>query len=143
MTTRQIELIRSTWQMVAGDPVAVGTLFYDRLFFIAPPLRAMFRAPIAEQSRKLLSMIGYVISKLDSLEHIIDEIGKLAKRHAGYGVQEEHYTLVGDALLWTLEKGLGHHWNEEVKTAWVTCYGILSGAMISASKENPDEATSL
>ena len=31
----------------------------------------------------------------------------LARRHVAYGVQPEHYALVGSALLWTLEQGLG------------------------------------
>ena len=117
------------------EPETVGGLFYNRLFEIAPEVRAMFRTPVAEQSRKLLSMISYVISKLDKLGDIMDEVAKLAQRHVQYGVNAEHYQVVGAALLWTLEKGLGEHWTAEVKEAWVLCYTTLANAMIAAADE--------
>ena len=121
--------------MVASiDPVTVGGLFYNRLFEIAPQLKHMFRNPMPEQSKKLLAMINYVISKLDKLEDILDEVAKLARRHVSYGVKPGHYTVVGEALLWTLEKGLAENWNREIKEAWTGCYQILSSAMINASE---------
>jgi hypothetical protein len=55
----------------------------------------------------------------------------LAKRHVSYGAKAEHYPVVGAALLWTLEKGLGDGWTPEVADAWGTAYGTLSGYMIS------------
>jgi hemoglobin-like flavoprotein len=135
MTNKQIDLVKSSWAMVATiDPVTVGGLFYNRLFEIAPQLKHMFRNPMPEQSKKLLAMINYVISKLNKLEDILDEVAKLARRHVSYGVKPDHYTIVGEALLWTLEKGLADNWNSEVKEAWADCYQILSSAMINASE---------
>jgi len=135
MTNKQIDLVKTSWSIVRTiDPVTVGGLFYNRLFEIGPQLRPMFRNPVPEQSKKLLAMINYVISKLDKLEDILDEVAKLAKRHISYGVKPDHYRIVGDALLWTLEKGLGEKWNEEVKEAWTICYQVLSSAMINASE---------
>jgi hemoglobin-like flavoprotein len=141
MTPRQINLIKTSWQAAATNPQAVGQLFYGRLFEIAPDVRPMFnRATIDEQSKKLLATISFVISKLDKLEDIIDEVAKLARRHVTYGVMPEHYAAVGAALLWTLEQGLGDQWNDELKEAWTTCYTILSGAMISASEYTTQDA---
>jgi hemoglobin-like flavoprotein len=138
MTTKQIELVKSTWAIVATiDAVAVGNLFYNRLFEIAPQVKHMFRNPMEEQSKKLISMITYVIRKLDKLDDIIDEVGKLAKRHVQYGVEPEHYLIVGNALIWTLAQGLGKYWSEEVREAWAKCYSILSNAMIEASYHEP------
>jgi hemoglobin-like flavoprotein len=133
MTPQQIAHVKNTWAMVASlNPETVGGLFYNRLFEIAPQLRPMFRGPIPEQSKKLLTMIGYVINKLDKLEDIIDEVGKMAQRHVQYGVKADHYNIVAEALLWTLEQGLGEHWTEEVKEAWILCYTTLANAMITA-----------
>jgi nitric oxide dioxygenase len=69
------------------------------------------------------------------LDRIIEEIQKLAARHVQYGVHPDHYAPVGQALLWTLEKGLGKSWNKEAEAAWIKCYTILSAAMIGASAE--------
>ena len=136
MTNKQIEMVQSSWEKVAAlDPVLVGELFYHRLFEIAPSVKPMFaHSSLKEQSRKLLSMLNYVIAKLSKLGDIIDEVKKLAVRHVKYGVKDEHYGSVGTALLWTLEQGLGIYWNEELKEAWIECYTILSNAMIDASK---------
>jgi hemoglobin-like flavoprotein len=141
MTQKQIELVKSSWsQVMTIDPAVVGGLFYNRLFEIAPQVKHMFRSPIPEQSKKLLTMINYVIIKLDKLDDIIGEVGKLAQRHTSYGVKPEHYIIVGDALIWTLEQGLGENWNEDVKTAWIGCYTILSSAMIGAASNEEKEA---
>jgi len=134
MTNKQIDLVKSSWAIAATiDPVTVGGLFYNRLFEIAPQLKHMFRNPIPEQSKKLLAMINYVIIKLDKLDDILDEVSKLAQRHVSYGVKPDHYRVVGEALLWTLEKGLRENWNSEVEEAWTVCYDILSSAMITAA----------
>jgi hemoglobin-like flavoprotein len=134
MTTQQITSVKQTWESVALlDQVTVGTLFYGKLFELSPELRPMFTTNISEQSRKLLTMLNYVIRKLDSLDEIIDEVKKLAVRHVKYGVEEAHYAIVGAALLWTLEQGLGEAWTTDVREAWIACYGILSSAMIEAS----------
>ena len=52
------------------------------------------------------------------------------KRHVDYGVEPEHYAVVGDALLWTLEKGLGPKWTPELGAAWTDAYATLSGFII-------------
>lgn len=138
MTTKQIELVKTSWGLVAQiEMETVGGLFYNRLFEIMPEVKPMFnRTPMPEQSKKLLMLLTYVISKLDKLEDILDEVKNLARSHVKYGVQEKHYAPVGAALLWTLEQGLGEHWNPELKDAWTKTYTVLSGAMIEAAGHN-------
>jgi hemoglobin-like flavoprotein len=134
MTTRQIEIVRATWQLAATNAETVGPLFYETLFEIAPDVKNMFtRTAMPEQSKKLVSMLWYIISNLNSRTDIVDEITKLAQRHVKYGVEEKHYSYVGAALVMTLEKAIGDFWNEEVKDAWVACYGMLSSAMMNAT----------
>jgi hemoglobin-like flavoprotein len=136
MTTNNVELVKNSWALVAAmDMELVGGLFYNKLFQTMPEVKPMFsKTAMPEQSKKLLTMLSYVIAKLDKLEDIIEEVAKLARRHEGYGVTEMHYTAVGTALLWTLEQGLGAEWNLELKFAWVEVYTVLSEAMINAAK---------
>ena len=137
MTSYQISLIKKSWALVAQiEAETVGSLFYNRLFEIAPEVKLMFsRTTLPEQSKKLLYMLSYIINKLDKLDDILDEVKKLAQRHVHYGVKDEHYTAVGSALLWTLEKGLGNNWTPELEAAWIECYTLLSGAMIASSHQ--------
>lgn len=73
----------------------------------APALRKMFPHEMNEQYQKLIEMLNAIVGRLDKLEQLSEEIEAMAKRHVDYGVRPSHYKLVGDALLWTLEKGLG------------------------------------
>ena len=105
--------------------------FYDRLFELAPQTRAMFPDDMIEQRRKLMAMLAGVVKGLGNLEQVLPAASALAKRHVSYRAKAEHYPVVGVALLWTLEKGLGNGWTPEVADAWGTAYRTLSGYMIS------------
>ncbi len=141
MTATNINMVKNSWVLVASiDREIVGGLFYNKLFEIMPEVKPMFnRSSIPEQSRKLISMLSYVIARLDRIDQVIDEIRNLAKRHTNYGVQDRHYDAVGEALLWTLEQGLGSSWNQSVNTAWKEIYSTLAAAMISASHETVEK----
>ena len=137
MTRSNIDLVKASWVLVGTiEMETVGGLFYNRLFEVMPEIKPMFsRSPLPEQSRKLLTMLSYIITRLDKLEDILGEVAKLAKRHTQYGVKDEHYAAVGSALLWTLQQGLGKHWNDDLAVAWTEVYTMLAGAMMAASGE--------
>ena len=46
-----------------------------------------------------------------------------------YGVRHEHFDVVGAALLWTLEQGLGERFTPAVRDAWVAAWDVIAGAM--------------
>jgi nitric oxide dioxygenase len=81
-----------------------------------------------------------VVNGLGNLESIRPTASALAKRHLGYGAKPAHYPVVGSALLWTLEQGLGDAWTAEVADAWTAAYGTLSGYMISEAYGRPQAA---
>lgn len=134
MNQEQIKLVKQSWRLFRNiEPSIVGDLFYSKLFADHPSLRKMFPKDMNQQYTKLIDTITVIVIRLDHLELITGEIAAMAQRHTGYGVKPEHYKLVGEALLWTLEKGLGKDWTPEVKDAWITCYTLLSTTMIAAS----------
>ena len=139
MTTEQIHIIRQTFSLVAPMEDSVATVFYRRLFELGPSLRAMFPPSLVEQGRKLMQMLGAAIGMLDRPQQLISVLESLGKRHAGYGVRDEHYDTVGEALLWTLERGLGPLFTPEVKTAWAALYGVVARTMKNAANAAPAE----
>ena len=133
MTTQQVSLIKNTWKVFQTiDPVLVGNVFYSKLFLTDPKLRRMFNVSKDEQSKKLIEMLNIIVGRLDRLDELTEDIKQLAIRHVSYGVKPKHYDVVGNALYWTLEQGLGKDWNENVKEAWTDCYVLLSQTMIDA-----------
>ena len=137
MTPSQIKLVQTSFAQVAPIAATAADLFYGRLFEIAPQVRAMFPADISEQKKKLMAMLGTVVSGLNNLDTLMPAVRALGRRHGGYGVKAQHYAPVGSALLWTLEKGLGAAFTPEVKDAWATAYIVLSTTMIDAANEKP------
>jgi len=140
MTDEQIKLVKKTWRLIRlVDPQLVGDLFYSKLFADKPSLRNMFPKKMDEQYRKLIDMLNAIVARLDRLDELNTEIVEMARRHSGYGVRPAHYKMVGTALLWTLQKGLGSDWTTEVKNSWVECYTILADIMMGASAVKPGE----
>ncbi|MGH6741984.1 MAG: globin family protein [Bradyrhizobium sp.] len=131
MTPDQIELVQQSFSKVAPISAQAAVLFYDRLFETAPSVKAMFPHDMTEQRKKLMATLAVVVNGLTNLESILPAASALAKRHVSYGATPEHYPVVGGALLWTLEKGLGDGWTPEVADAWTAAYGTLSGFMIA------------
>ena len=135
MTEKQITLVQKSWKVFRSiDPGLVGDVFYSRLFMDVPAVKRLFKAPMADQNKKLIDMIGVIVSRLDRLHEVTPDIQEMAKRHVDYGVKPAHYEAVGNALIWTLEQGLGIDWNPAVKEAWTACYGVLADIMITASE---------
>ena len=140
MTPDQVKLVQQSFSEVVPIADQAAMLFYDRLFEIAPQVKAMFPADMTEQRKKLIAMLAAVVNGLGDLPSILPAASALAKRHVAYGAKAAHYPVVGSALLWTLEKGLGEGWTPDVATAWTTAYGTLSGFMISEAYGTPQAA---
>ncbi|UFH57540.1 globin domain-containing protein [Spirosoma sp. KNUC1025] len=131
MTDQQIQIVKKTWRLLRGvDPHLLGDVFYRRLFMEFPGVRLLFKGPMDAQYEKFVAMLSFIVARIDRPDALLDEVVDLAKRHEGYGVKPFHYQLVGEALLWTLEQGLGREWNEEVRQAWRACYDSLTRSML-------------
>ena len=131
MTSDQVQLVQQSFAKVAPISEQASVIFYDRLFEVAPSVRAMFPDDMTGQRKKLMATLAVVVNGLTNLDAVLPAASALAKRHVSYGAKPEHYPVVGGALLWTLEKGLGEGWTPEVASAWTAAYGTLSGYMIS------------
>jgi hemoglobin-like flavoprotein len=126
----QIRLVQESFSKVAPISEQAAVIFYGRLFEVAPSVRALFPDDMSEQRKKLMATLAVVVNGLTDLPAVLPAASALAKRHVGYGARPEHYPVVGGALLWTLEKGLGEAWTPELAEAWAAAFGTLSGFMI-------------
>ena len=137
MTPEQVTLVQQSFGKVAPNAEQAAVMFYDRLFEIAPQVKAMFPADMTEQRKKLMATLAVVVNGLSNLESILPAASALARRHVAYGARAEHYPVVGSALLWTLEKGLGDGWTPDIAGAWTAAYTTLSGFMIEQAYGHP------
>ena len=135
LTANDIALVRSTFARIVPIQGAAADLFYDRLFAVSPKLRELFPADLREQKQKLMQMISTAVGGLNDLNQLVPAVKALGSRHSGYGVTTEHYWLVGEALLWTLERGLGQDFTLEARSAWAKVYHLLAATMQAGAAE--------
>jgi len=134
MTLEQKQLVQNTWEKVLPKSDSAATLFYGRLFDLDPSTRPFFtHTNMPDQRKKLMQVIGTVVSGLDMLDQLIPAVSNLGPRQMAYGAKDEHYSSVGRALIWTLERGLGADFTPEVKEAWTTLYNVLADTMKNAT----------
>lgn len=140
MTPTQIALVQQSFRKIAPHAETVAALFYQNLFTLDPSLRPMFSGALKVQGRKLMTMLATVVATLERLDQLLPTVKALGARHAGYGVEPEHYDTVAAALMQTLEQGLGAAFGDAVRQAWTLAYSILADAMISAAEEPQRQA---
>jgi len=135
MTPAQIDLVKSSFTAVEPIAEQAGQMFYDRLFALDPELRPLFKGDIKTQSKKLMQMIAVAVNNLDRPDALIPAVEALGARHGGYGVVDDHYATVAEALLWTLKQGLGPDFTPDVAGAWTEAYAMLADVMKAAARQ--------
>ena len=133
MTPEQIKLVQSSWEKVKPISEKAAELFYGKLFELNAGYKNLFPDDMVEQGIKLMAMINTAVNSLNNLEAVVPAVEEMGKRHVEYGVKDEDYDVVGEALLWTLDAGLGDAFTEDVKAAWTETYVVLSTTMKNAA----------
>jgi hemoglobin-like flavoprotein len=126
-TETDIMLVRKTFDLVVPIAGLAADLFYDRLFYLAPSLRHLFPNDMV--------MLATAVHSLTDLDALVPQLMTLGARHAGYGVKDRHYKVVGEALIWTLERGLADAFTPEVERAWVRVYLLVAATMQAGADE--------
>jgi nitric oxide dioxygenase len=91
------------------------------------------------QRKNLVQTLTVVVKSIDRIETLVPAVEALGRRHVGYGVQPAHYATVGQALLDTLEVGLGDAFTPEARAAWTEAYELLAGVMLAAASTEEAE----
>lgn len=129
----EIRLIRESWAKVVPASDVAARLFYGRLFALEPATRPLFRGDLAGQGAKLVATLDTLVASLEGLAAIRPHAEALAVRHVGYGVAARHYDVVGEALLWMLDRMLGPDFTPETRAAWAALYATLARTMLAAA----------
>ncbi len=142
MTPETQKLIQDSWRALEPRADDVTTKFYARVFELDPNLRRLFSYTDMDMQRaQLAQMLAVVVRHIDRLEQILPEVEALGRRHAAYGVQAEHFSTVGSAMLWAFGESLGEAFTDEAAFAWADAFRRVSSVMIAAAQEAQTAAT--
>ncbi|HSV79489.1 MAG TPA: globin domain-containing protein [Ramlibacter sp.] len=147
LTDPEKKLLKDTWRLVVPIMETASDLFYRRLFELQPTYRALFPPDMTAQKRKLMVTLAFVVKSADWAEQAWAEdvaqdddlflvVLALGRRHGLlYKIPEDAYPVVGEALLWSLNMGLGQAFTEEARAAWSKLYGLLSSIMLMGTRQ--------
>lgn len=129
--TLNIELLERSFSLVKERGTDFTQTFYQNLFTDYPEVQPLFvHSQMEEQGKKLFSSLVLTIESLRQPEILTATLKGLGTKHIKYGVLPEHYPMVGNSLLKSLESFLGENWTEEVKKAWTEAYTAIAQLML-------------
>jgi hemoglobin-like flavoprotein len=125
-----VDLLRSSFDLVITRQPALTPRFYEILFERYPQARPLFSRNAPEkQAQMLADALVAVLDHLEDAPWLTSTLNGLGQKHVGYGVTPEMYGWVGASLLATLAEAAGDDWTPELQVAWGEAYGAIAGLM--------------
>jgi hemoglobin-like flavoprotein len=133
--------IRESWQLVQPVVETAADLFYRRLAEQNPELRAQSQDQLIAQRKEFVTTFNFVARGLnwessawredspddDDLFLAMFALGQRGSRLAR--LLDEHYSVAGESLLWTLTYTLGKRFDANARAAWMRLYTLLANAV--------------
>jgi class 3 adenylate cyclase len=125
----QLEL-QASLPIMLEDQDQFAKIFYDKVFEMAPGVRSLFRNNMTDQGRLLTHMLGGIVYALSRPEHLRSGLKRLGENHVNYGVREDHYPIIKEAMLYSIAEIMGERRTEKTLDAWNAALEYIIGAML-------------
>lgn len=136
-----VPMLRKSFDLVVERQPQITPRFYEILFERYPAARPLFSRNAPErQQRMLQDALVAVVEHLEDAPWLGQTLGAIGRKHLDYGVTDDMYNWVGDALLSTLGEVAGADWTPELKAAWAEAYGALVTMALAGANEARREA---
>ncbi|XP_028994416.1 neuroglobin [Betta splendens] len=153
LSAKDKELIRGSWESLGKNKVPHGVIMFSRLFELDPALLSLFRystncdttqdcvssPEFLEHVTKVMLVIDAAVSHLDDLPSLEDFLLNLGRKHQAVGVSTQSFAVVGEALLYMLQRSLGQAYTAPLRQAWLSMYGVVVAAMSRGWAENGED----
>jgi len=147
--------VERSWQQVqAAGGYYVAELLYRHTFQLEPEVIDLFPPEVRYKYRdwttdeggeeegdlltspamrnifaNVVNAVGMSVAGLHEPARMLPMLSELGARHANYRASEEHWQVLGEALMITLEECLGDEFTSEVRHAWTMVYSFISAVM--------------
>lgn len=129
-----IDILETSFDLVAPHGDELVEDFYDRLFTTAPEVRSLFPEDMTRQRTMVLATLVLLRKSLRNLDRILPTLRSLGARHVGYGAQPEHYPVVGRLLIESMAHAAGSAWRPEYTRAWAAALDALVAEMLAGAE---------
>ncbi|KAF9741557.1 hypothetical protein PMIN02_007031 [Paraphaeosphaeria minitans] len=133
LTPEQTAIVKSTVPVLAQHGETITTKFYHDMISANPSLKNVFNnthQATGHQARALAGALYAYAANLDDLGKLSPAVELICHKHASLNVKAEHYSIVGEFLLKTMESVLGDAATAELLDAWGAAYWQLANIMI-------------
>lgn len=135
-----IELLESSFELLAPQGDELVERFYEKLFETAPAVRNLFPDDMASQKKALLGSLAAIVGSLRNPEKLGSYLAELGQHHVTYGAQAAHYDVVAQVLIETMAELAGDVWNDELQTAWTDALTAVKGLMLAGAEQQEKAA---
>lgn len=122
-------ILRTSFDLIIDRRPDLTVRFYEILFARSPALEPMFRRDRTAQAKMLAGAIAAVLDHLEDAPWLEQTLGQLGAKHLEYGVTNQMYDQVGDALLATLAEVAGDDWTTQVEEHWTLAFEAIASLM--------------
>ena len=125
------KLLRDSLEIVLAKDDTFPARFYEILFARHPEVRSLFvRSSPGAQRKMFAQKLCAIVDNVEDASWIERELGAIARSHREYGVRDEMYPWVGEALLETLREGLGDELTPEIERSWREAYEAITRVIL-------------
>jgi len=138
LTSNQIRLIKSSWEMINDDFMKCSQLLFSRLMKEAPDSIDLFtfakgsgmynpnyEMDMKRHSLKVVNAICWAVSKCDRFDDIKADLIKLGERHRNYGLKLCYIKPMESVIMELIREYLGHLDTPEIQEAWTVFLRVL------------------
>jgi hemoglobin-like flavoprotein len=129
-----VTALRESFDLVVERSPRLTRRFYEILFERYPQARPLFGKSLEMQEQMLTRALVAVIDRVEDGAWLTETLHALGAKHVDYGVTDEMYPWVGDALLATLQEVAAEAWTPRIASAWQDAYGAIAGLMMEGAR---------
>ena len=133
----QLEL-QSSLHVMLEDQERFAEVFYQKVFELSPEIRSLFKNDMKQQGRLLTHMLGGIVYSLSRPEHLTTGLQKLGANHVNYGVTPEHYPIIKQAMMHSIDQCLGEVKTEKAMKAWSDALDFVMETMQSGLQQGQE-----
>lgn len=127
-----IEIVKSTLPAISEAGTAITKHFYERMLSRHPELQNIFNMAHQRdltQPKALFDAVCAYAQHIEEPMQLKEAVERIAYKHVSLNIQPEHYAIVGENLLGSIEELLNP--GEVVLDAWKNAYAFLANIFIS------------
>lgn len=137
LSVETIGAVKATIPFLAQNGSKLTEHFYQRLFKHNPEVKSYFNLSNQESGAQQKALGGAICAfaqNIETPENLAEAISRIGSKHVSLGIKPEHYPIVGEHLLASIDDLLNPA-PPEVLKAWGEAYHFLADVLIGAEKD--------